>query len=109
MAPIIRKNVVQPENPATVDPPITVDAHRVWSDRFGRVAIRCAQILLVLLLATVFVFALVQLKLVVIPLLIATIVASACAPLSVLAAYRRSRPRGPPSSQGSLCSAGLSR
>jgi len=83
MAPIIRKNVVQPENPATVDPPITVDAHRVWSDRFGRVAIRCAQILLALLLATVFVFALVQLKLVVIPLLIATIVASACAPLIV--------------------------
>jgi len=83
MAPIIRKNVVQPENPTTVDPPITVDAHRVWSDRFGRVALRCAQILLVLLLATVFVFALVQLKLVVIPLLIATIVASACAPLIV--------------------------
>jgi len=81
MAPIIRKKAVTPDPPTTPEPPTVADAHPVWSDRFGRVAIRCAQILLVLLLAAVFVFALVQLKLVVIPLLIATIVASACAPL----------------------------
>ncbi len=92
MAPIIRKKVVTPELPTNLEPPIAPDAHRVWSDRFGRFALRCAQILLVLLLAAVFVFGLVQLKLVVIPLLIATIIAAACAPAITWLRARGLRP-----------------
>lgn len=52
-----------------------------WSDTFGRIAIRVLQSLLVLAAVVVVVYAGIQLKLVVIPVLIALIVASALRPL----------------------------
>lgn len=52
----------------------------VWSDSMGRAGARSAQIALILLVATAAVFAMVQLKLVVIPVLIALIVAAAISP-----------------------------
>ena len=51
------------------------------TDRLGVLGIRSAQLLLVIVLAAVAVFALVQLKLVVIPLLIALILAAALSPV----------------------------
>jgi len=51
------------------------------TDRLGRVAIRCGQILVIIVVAALVVYALIQLKLVVIPLLIALIVAAAASPL----------------------------
>jgi len=54
---------------------------RLWSDSLGRAAIRSAQTLLVLTLVIVSVYATIQLKLVVIPLIIAIILASALSPL----------------------------
>ena len=53
----------------------------IFTDRLGHLGLRSGQILLVIALAAVVVFAMVQLKLVVIPLLIATILASALSPL----------------------------
>ncbi len=55
--------------------------HALLTDRLGEVGIRSAQILLGLALAAVIVFGLVQLKLVVIPVLIALILAAALAPV----------------------------
>lgn len=52
-----------------------------WSDRLGRVALRSGQVLLIILLAVAVIYALIQLRLVVIPILIATILASALAPV----------------------------
>ncbi|NMR19465.1 AI-2E family transporter [Cellulomonas fimi] len=52
-----------------------------WTDALGRPAVRSAQVLLVLAAAAAVVFALVQLKLVVIPLLIAAIIAAAVSPV----------------------------
>jgi predicted PurR-regulated permease PerM len=51
------------------------------TDRLGQVGIRSGQILLVVILASLVVFALIQLKLVVIPLLIALILAAAASPV----------------------------
>ncbi len=51
------------------------------TDRLGRVAVRCGQILLIVIVAALTVFALIQLKLVVIPVLIALIVAAAASPV----------------------------
>ncbi|MCY7287759.1 MAG: AI-2E family transporter [Cryobacterium sp.] len=51
------------------------------TDRLGRWAIRCTQIIVVVVLAAGAVYALVQVKLVVIPVLVALILASALAPL----------------------------
>lgn len=59
-------------------------AHRrpdPWHDRLGRAAIRSIQVLAVLVVAAVVVWAGVQLKLVVIPLLIATLIAAAASPV----------------------------
>ncbi len=53
----------------------------VWSDSLGRVAMRTLQILLILALAIAAVYALIQLKLVVIPLLIALLLSAAISPL----------------------------
>jgi putative heme transporter len=53
----------------------------IWNDRLGRWGIRSLQILLVVTLGALAVWALVQVKLLVIPVLIALIVASAAAPL----------------------------
>lgn len=66
-------------------PPAQVTVTRIrrpiWQDSLGRTAIRCAQILLVLVLASLVVFALSRLKLIVIPVLIAAIIAAAVAPV----------------------------
>ncbi|GAB2464898.1 putative PurR-regulated permease PerM [Conyzicola lurida] len=67
-----------------IDPPVTPAVSpltRMLTDRLGTLGLRSGQILLALLLASVLVFALVQLKLVVIPLLIALIIASAASPV----------------------------
>ncbi|MBT2484072.1 MULTISPECIES: AI-2E family transporter [unclassified Microbacterium] len=64
----------------------------VWSDSLGRVGARCAQVILILILATAAVYAMVQLKLVVIPVLIALIMAAAVGPL-VNFLHRRNVPR----------------
>lgn len=53
----------------------------VWSDTFGRAAQRCAQALLLLTVVSLIVFGATQLKLVVVPVLIALIVASAFRPV----------------------------
>lgn len=52
-----------------------------WRDAYGRAGVRAGQTLLLLGLATVLVYALIQLRLVVIPLLLALILAAAIAPL----------------------------
>jgi predicted PurR-regulated permease PerM len=52
----------------------------LWSDGLGRVGIRAAQILLILTVAVVSVYALMQIKLLVIPILIALILAAAIGP-----------------------------
>ncbi|KIS26422.1 membrane protein [Arthrobacter sp. SPG23] len=61
---------------------ITVDGKRPdpWADGLGRVGVRSAQILLVLTVVVVSVFALLQIRLLVIPVLIALILAAAIAP-----------------------------
>lgn len=57
-------------------------ARSLWSDTLGRASIRSLQVLIVLLLAAVTVWALLQVHLVFIPVLIAAIIASAFAPLT---------------------------
>ncbi|MHA7292580.1 AI-2E family transporter [Arthrobacter sp. HLT1-21] len=52
-----------------------------WKDSLGRSSTRAAQVLLLLVLAVVLVFGLIQIRLVVIPLLIALILAAAIGPL----------------------------
>lgn len=64
----------------------------VWSDGLGRFALRCLQAIIVLALASVLVFAMTQLTLVLIPVMIALILAAAIHP--VIAWMRR---RGLPS------------
>ncbi len=59
----------------------TASLRTLLTDRIGKLALRSGQILLILALASVIVFALVQLKLVVIPVLLAIIIASAAAPV----------------------------
>ncbi|MDI3240286.1 AI-2E family transporter [Arthrobacter sp. AL08] len=51
-----------------------------WSDSLGRASIRTAQVLLLLVLSVVVVYALIQVRLVVIPALLALILAAAIAP-----------------------------
>ncbi|RKR75349.1 AI-2E family transporter [Frondihabitans australicus] len=64
----------------------------LWSDPFGRLATRCLQVILVVLVAAALVFAMTQLSLVVIPVVLALIIASAMYPLLELM-----RRRGMPS------------
>ncbi|MEX1079937.1 MAG: AI-2E family transporter [Homoserinimonas sp.] len=52
----------------------------LWSDSFGRLATRCGQAILVILVASGVVYASLQLKLVVIPIFLALIIASAVRP-----------------------------
>jgi predicted PurR-regulated permease PerM len=66
--------------------------HGLWRDSLGRVAVRSAQALIVLALAAVVVLGMIQVKLVVIPVLIAVIVAAAVSPV-VGALRRRGVPR----------------
>ena len=53
----------------------------LWTDGFGRTSIRSAQLLLILIVTTAVVFALTQLKLIVVPLLIALVIAAAVSPV----------------------------
>lgn len=65
---------------------------RLWSDAFGSLAIRCAQIILVLIIAVAAIWGIQQLTVVTIPLILALIFASAFAPV-----LRWLRGRGVPS------------
>ncbi|MRG60206.1 AI-2E family transporter [Agromyces sp. CFH 90414] len=76
----------QPDVVATTDPgaesgPPGSALGSIWNDRLGRWATRSLQILMVLALAGLAIWGLVQVKLVVIPVLIAIILAAAAAPL----------------------------
>src|SRR3954469_2836079 len=55
-------------------------ARSTWQDGLGRTGSRCAQVLLILTLVSVAVFGLLQVKLLVIPVLIALILAAAIGP-----------------------------
>ncbi|WP_066289800.1 AI-2E family transporter [Arthrobacter sp. B6] len=59
----------------------TQEPSNPWRDGLGRVSIRAGQALLLLALAAVLVYALIQVRLVVVPLLLALILAAAIAPL----------------------------
>ena len=72
-----RDSTAAPNPPGETTPPLAT----LLTDRIGKLALRSGQIILILALAAIIVFALVQLKLVVIPLLLAIIIASAAAPL----------------------------
>ncbi|WP_445443388.1 AI-2E family transporter [Clavibacter sp. km1a] len=63
----------------------------VWQDKLGRLSIRCVQILAVLVVAIAIVYAAISLKLVVIPVIIALILACAVRPI-VLWMERRGLP-----------------
>lgn len=65
----------------------------LWGDGLGRVGIRAAQVLLILIVAVVSVYALMQIKLLVIPILIALILAAAIGPF-VNMLRRRGLPGG---------------
>lgn len=65
------------ERPENDRPP----ARALWTDRIGVLGTRSVQILVIIALASVVVYGLIQLKLVVIPVLIALIVAAAAAPV----------------------------
>lgn len=60
---------------------LTGSPRALWTDSLGRLAIRCAQVVLVLLVISGIVYAGVQLKVIVIPVLLALIIASAMAPI----------------------------
>ncbi|MHA7291882.1 AI-2E family transporter [Arthrobacter sp. MDT3-24] len=66
---------VTPTKPRDRKPP-----GALWADGLGRVGIRSAQVLLILAVAVVSVYALMQIKLLVIPILIALILAAAIGP-----------------------------
>ncbi|MGQ7295553.1 AI-2E family transporter [Quadrisphaera sp. KR29] len=68
------EQVVEP--PVLAKPPTSP-----WADGLGRTATRCAQLLLVVVLAALLVFASIRLQLVVVPVLIAALVAAAASPL----------------------------
>jgi predicted PurR-regulated permease PerM len=68
---------IDPHTPTSGTPRL----HTLLTDRIGWLGLRSGQILLAIILAAVAVFALIQLKLVVIPVLLALIVAAAAAPV----------------------------
>ncbi|BCW20085.1 AI-2E family transporter [Arthrobacter sp. NtRootA9] len=65
----------------------------LWADGFGRVGTRAAQILVIIIVAAISIFALMQIKLLVIPVLIALILAAAIGPFVNLL-RRRGLPGG---------------
>ncbi|WP_298454995.1 AI-2E family transporter [uncultured Cellulomonas sp.] len=77
----------------TAPTPIPATRRPIWQDLLGRTAIRSGQILLVLTLTALVVLGLRQLKLIVIPVLIAAILAAAVTPL-VRWLRRRGVPNG---------------
>ncbi|MFC0678463.1 AI-2E family transporter [Lysobacter korlensis] len=68
--------VVVAEPSAETRPPASL-----WTDGFGRTAVRSAQVLLVLAVSVAVVYALIQLRIAVIPVLIALLLAAAIGPL----------------------------
>ena len=64
------------------DEPKRAGLPAIWADSFGRVALRSLQVLIVLLVAVAVVYALLQLKVVVLPVVIALILAAAISPLT---------------------------
>ena len=66
---------------STDDPHARPSLRSLFTDKFGQLSVRSVQIIVVVVLAALVVFALVQLKLVVIPVLIAIIIASALSPV----------------------------
>lgn len=89
-----RRPIAAPERPSTntADAPVIVSPGRLWGDRFGVLATRSIQIIVVVGLAAGLIWAMQQLTVVVIPLILALIFASAMAP--VMSWMRR---RGVPS------------
>jgi predicted PurR-regulated permease PerM len=85
--PLFRRRHPVPTDPSrmelvrTVEPPGASNLRALWSDRLGRWSVRSLQLLLVGALAAVAIWALVQVKLLVISLLIAIILAAAASPL----------------------------
>src|SRR5690554_5817472 len=73
--------VIDPNLPASDRARLLDSPRPLWTDSLGRLGIRSAQILLVLILAGLVVYASVQLKIIVIPVFIALILASALYPL----------------------------
>jgi predicted PurR-regulated permease PerM len=69
------------KKPLTVPVPNLRTSSAVWSDTFGRLAQRCGQALLVLSIVVIIVYAATRLQLVVVPVLLALIVASAFRPV----------------------------
>ncbi|MFD1713179.1 AI-2E family transporter [Amnibacterium flavum] len=76
-----RRPIDRADGPSGLDAPPPASASRLWSDHLGRWSTRSLQILILLTLVSVVIFALVQVKLVVIPVLIATILAAALSPV----------------------------
>ncbi|WP_294179659.1 AI-2E family transporter [uncultured Schumannella sp.] len=72
-----RRRKTESELPTQVVPSVG----RLWTDRLGVVSTRSLQVLITIALATLVVFALVQLRIAVIPVLLAVIIASAFSPL----------------------------
>ena len=79
--------------PAARKPKEPKSPSELWGDGLGRVGIRAAQVLLILTVAVVSVYALMQIKLLVIPILIALILAAAIGPF-VNMLRRRGLPGG---------------
>jgi putative heme transporter len=98
-APLSEQDPLQEQAPRPLTPrsaPRQQDRkppRELWADSLGRVGIRCAQVLLVLAVAAVSVFGLLQIRLLVIPVLIALILAAAIGPFVNLL-RRRGLPGG---------------
>jgi predicted PurR-regulated permease PerM len=78
--PATANDAAGPEPEAASRPKVAKPASALWADSLGRVGIRSAQVLLILAVAVVSVYALMQVKLLVIPVLIALILAAAIGP-----------------------------
>ena len=76
--PATAVNPVPPSDAADESP----EKKTIWSDALGRLGIRSAQLLLVLIVVGLIVYALTQLTVVVIPVLLALIIASALSPVT---------------------------
>ena len=69
----------KPESALTTQ--VVPKVEKLWTDRLGVVSTRSLQVLIAIALATIVVFALVQLRIAVIPVLLAVIIAAAFSPL----------------------------
>ncbi|MHA7275321.1 AI-2E family transporter [Arthrobacter sp. Hz1] len=85
MFSIFRRTTEAPRGQEHREVPASVDTAQgpasPWKDSLGRSSTRAAQVLLLLILAVVVIFGLIQIRLVVIPLIIALILAAAIGPL----------------------------